>query len=711
MSKPREEEEEDQTLIDAEIKRLAETDSTPPLSLLSLLISNKEPRNQNFLKLISLFFSHLTDFPKSDLTSLADLILSHLSQIRDIDDAQLLDLLPRCLTLILESNDIDRNDDFVDSALDRLITSDWSKGLLLKMVSIMRDFSFVDKIRAGELLKKVFSGLSRVDLQDLPSIVYQLLVSASKGFGKREVIEGVLRFFGDKIGVKMKVNSSIVRQVEGTVLLHVNFSVKQDPSLGQEVLGLVKSDLRVFNHFTVVVLLSLARVRRFSESSMGILKMAVLNAYQDYKFAKGCKWLPGELQEEYIQNAKLIEKAILRAVNESNYGKEHILPSVVKYGFTLLESVEEDKPKELKISDGLRGIEGLGIQMLKALYEVQDMARNESTFNLTDISCVRMGIYLQMDGKIAGISVLSLCMKSASQAYSNSFEIIEQCKFRILSLKPEKSTVIIKLIGHLIQSYPFPMLEHVSRLKELLDYFTFMHYKTASTLVTAILPLIKFSCDLQDYTILVVRKAMFGREDTVRLAAINAIISLILVDMQLKSSDPNPFQDSTSQASCSQQADIPCNKGVGLFHELGGLLQRCLYQQGKVKEVLYNGLVKLVLVDPSVAGPIFDFLWPHFLRFYKEEADAQLDISCCVKSDSGKICVQEPLDCLLSCVSWILLFQTQGKTGCPQNSSGACFGFSLSQDNESGRVYSGESFSTAIAKIRKLLRKGKLEGS
>lgn len=33
---------------------------------------------------------------------------------------------------------------------------------------------------------------------------------------------------------------------------------------------------------------------------------------------------------------------------------------------------------------------------------------------------------------------------------------------------------------------------------------------------------------------------------------------------------------------------------------------------------MYSGLVKLVLVDPSIARPVLDLLLPHFLRFYKE---------------------------------------------------------------------------------------------
>lgn len=37
-----------------------------------------------------------------------------------------------------------------------------------------------------------------------------------------------------------------------------------------------------------------------------------------------------------------------------------------------------------------------------------------------------------------------------------------------------------------------------------------------------------------------------------------------------------------------------------------------------MKEIIYKGLLKLVLVDPLTAGAVFDFLLPHFLKFYKE---------------------------------------------------------------------------------------------
>lgn len=72
---------------------------------------------------------------------------------------------------------------------------------------------------------------------------------------------------------------------------------------------------------------------------------------------------------------------------------------------------------------------------------------------------------------------------------------------------------------------------------------------------------------------------MFRREDSVRLVATDSIINLILAEKQRKRDGLFSLQESSSQASSSQQAEIPCTTGAGLFQELSGLLQRCLYQQ------------------------------------------------------------------------------------------------------------------------------------
>ncbi|KAL6519815.1 hypothetical protein OROMI_032709 [Orobanche minor] len=629
-------------------------------SYLSLFISHKIPHDRNSLLTLQQFVGHLDTVEICEIPKFIDLIISYLPQINDLEDANVLTLLPKCIELVRISNEFDKPVEYVASVMDSLIKCEWSKVLLIKMVETIRDFSrFVDKLRKREFLEKVFAKMrDNVEMQDLPRLVYQLLVLGTKGFGKREVIEGIVLYFGstDKGG-------SIMKQVEGTVLLHVNFAVKQDPSLGQEVLGLVRLDSSAFNHFTVVVLLSIARIRRFSESAINVLKTALLNAYKEYRFAKVCKWLSDESKNEYLENARLVEKALLKAVNASHYGREHIVPSIVQVGFGLL-GLEEGTSKEIRKSDGLMGSEELGAQVLKCLFEVHDMSRKE---------------------------------------------VIEQCKFRVLSLKPENCFPITRLLGYLVLVHPHPMLDHVSHLKEMLDYFAFMDDRISYHLVTVLLPLIKISRDLKDYTILVLRKAMFRRENSVRLASVRAFFDLILAEKQSKTDGLFSFQESCSQASCSQQAEVPRPVREDLFQELSGLLQRCLYQQENVRVNLYHGLMKLVLVDPLTAGVIFNFLLSHFQRYYREEADVQLGIDQCLKLENGKFCIEEPLDCLLFCVSWILILQPQCKNDHPSDSL-ASFGFSITPDNEAGKNLSGESFSNALAQIRKFLRNGNLEG-
>lgn len=63
-------------------------------------------------------------------------------------------------------------------------------------------------------------------------------------------------------------------------------------------------------------------------------------------------------------------------VNDCSYGREHIVPSMVQFGFLLLESVDVESGGSLE-QDGLMGILELGIQIVRSLFEVHDMARNE----------------------------------------------------------------------------------------------------------------------------------------------------------------------------------------------------------------------------------------------------------------------------------------------------------------------------------------------
>ena len=133
--------------------------------------------------------------------------------------------------------------------------------------------------------------------------------------------------------------TSTVRQIEGTMLLNVKFTEKHDPSLGNKIMGLVKTDLKTFNHFTMIVLPLVSMVGRFNESSKAICKIALLIAYSDYKFTKKYKWILNYTKKEYLNSVKVVKKSMLRAVTKSNYGRKRMVSSNLRIGFILLELV------------------------------------------------------------------------------------------------------------------------------------------------------------------------------------------------------------------------------------------------------------------------------------------------------------------------------------------------------------------------------------
>ncbi|VFQ86778.1 unnamed protein product [Cuscuta campestris] len=373
-----------------------------------------------------------------------------------------------------------------------------------------------------------------------------------------------------------------------------------------------------------------------------------------------CKWLADHLKEDYFLHARALEKAVLRAVKESSFGREHVVSSIVKLGFGLLEGVEEKSSKEIKY-DCIAGPVELGLEVLKSLFDHHDGVRNE---------------------------------------------IIQQCILQILSPKPGVMP-IIRLLGDLVQSHPHPLLQRASDLKKLLENFTFSDSEISSSLINVLWPLIKCSRDLQDHTILALQKATFRQESSVHVSAAAAIVELILAEQRSEKSGSASLQKSSSEACSCQKTEVYHITGAGLFQELSGLLQRCLCQQARVREIVYHGLLKLVLIDPLVAEHVLNFILPHFQRFLTKDAEL-LEIINCIIIENGKVFIEEPFDCLLFCTSWIMQLFHQVASN-PSDSLDLP-GFSLTQENEEGRTLGSRSLSNGLLQIRDLIKTESLSG-
>ena len=64
-------------------------------------------------------------------------------------------------------------------------------------------------------------------------------------------------------------------------------------------------------------------------------------------------------------------------VDESIVGREHVVPSIVQVGFLLLQVPDGDRTEEAGLGEGVMNTEEIGINMLKSLFEIHEMARIE----------------------------------------------------------------------------------------------------------------------------------------------------------------------------------------------------------------------------------------------------------------------------------------------------------------------------------------------
>ncbi|MCO5611926.1 hypothetical protein L7F22_066185 [Adiantum nelumboides] len=651
--------------------------------LLNFVQDIRVSADRKFTECLELVLHELDALPRKSLPHIVDSILAQMERPgfafgSDADNAQMLLLLPRCLSLIAASSqhvevpgsgDNGTSDlagsEYLNRALKRMLSSTpWSKSVLLKIVSMLREIP-LSECHLVEFLNTIFAEMRNVEPVEYPAIVYQLLLLASKG-SMRNILLGILAFFSHSFsnssdvsktkGNSKKTSAESCRQVEGTILLHINFAVKQNPALGQEILNLVRSRSFPLTSFIFSVFLSLARIQRFEETAINLLKAAATKAYQDWKLSRYSSCLPSDLKKQCLEDVTNLEQAMMKTVRNTAFGWDHVIPSLVNFGFTLIETAADASLCDHAYkSSQLPSCKDLGAKILRTTFEVHALARDEVAFICNPLSR-------------------------------------------------------IKMVGQLVQDYPRIMLEHVSRLKECLDYYTFLHPTSASSLFCSIGSLFQLSSDLQGYAVLVLRKAMFSREATARINALQGLINLLIAERASKAqNDLDSLLNSSSEASCSQQERSYFRKTPSLLHELKGLLRRCLSRQANIRELLYKGLIKLVLVDPTAADIAFNLLWPHFCRYNKfaEDSNFVLDLGGCLKIQSNSVLVEEPLDHLIFSIHNLLTLQPPEEEG-HNTISEPLFDFSLSQDLEMGRMSAAFSLREAFLNLRKQLIHGSL---
>ncbi|KFP13470.1 Fanconi anemia group I protein, partial [Egretta garzetta] len=524
-------------------------------------------------------------------------------------------------------------EEFKKQLINTLCSSKWDPQNVIHLANMFRDIPL-----SGEelqfVVEKVLRMFSKLDLQEIPPLVYQLLLLSAKG-SKKTVLEGIIRFFNE-LDKRQKEEQRVpqsadlevatmsldqLRHVEGTVILHIVSVINLDQDLGEELIRHLKTEqqkdpAKALCPFSVALLLSVAVKHRLQEQIFDFLKTSITRSCKDLQFLQASKFLQDLFPQQYDVTA-----VILEVVKNSAFGWDHVTQGLVDLGFSLMESYEPKKPFGGKAADTSYGLSKMPAQQACRL----------------------------------GASILLETFKVHEPIRS---DILEQVLNRVLTKAASPVSHFIDLLSNIVVSAPLVLQTSSSKVTETFDNLSFLPINTVQGLLRAVQPLLKVSMSVRDSLILVLQKAIFSRQLDARKAAVAGFL-LLLRNFKVLGS--------LSSSQCSQaigatqvQADVhacynsAANEAFCL--EILGSLRRCLSQQADVRLMLYEGFYDVLRRNSQLASSIMETLLSQIKQYYLPQPDLlpPLKLEGCIMAQGDQIFLQEPLAHLLCCIQHCL---------------------------------------------------------
>nr|XP_005910256.1 PREDICTED: Fanconi anemia group I protein isoform X2 [Bos mutus] len=514
--------------------------------------------------------------------------------------------------------------------INTLCSGRWDHQYVIQLTSMFKAVPLtIEEVEF--VVEKVLKVFSKLNLQEIPPLVYQLLVLSSKGSRKR-VLVGIIAFFnkldqqhneeqsGDEYLDLITVPLDELRHVEGTIILHIVFAIKLDFELGRELLRHLKAtqqgDFSSICPFSIALLLSVTRIQRFEEQVFDFLKSSVIKNFKDLQLLQGSKYI-----QSLFPNECCISTMILEVVNNSVHSWDHVTQGLVEFGFILMDSYGPKKildGKTAETSSGLSRMPNqhackLGANILLETFKIHEMIRQE---------------------------------------------ILEQVLNRVVTRASSPINHFLDLLSDIIKYSPLVLQSCSSKVIETFDYLSFLPVQTVQGLLKAVQPLLKVSMSIRDSLILVLRKAMFASQLDARKSAVAGFL-LLLKNFKVLGS--------LSSSQCSQSI------GVSQVHvdihsrynsvanetfclEIMDSLKRCLGQQADVRLMLYEGFYDVLRRNSQLANSVMQTLLSQLKQFYEPEPDVlpPLKLEACILTQGDQVFLQEPLDYLLCCIQHCL---------------------------------------------------------
>ncbi|XP_072889339.1 Fanconi anemia group I protein isoform X1 [Hemitrygon akajei] len=607
------------------------------------LIESGDLQSEIATDMIGLLMVEAHQLPGATLAELASLYVDAIKG-GCILNGKSLDLFPTILTVLATQESLSYagghlcGEEYKKQLINTLCSSRWDPKCVIHLTSMFRDVP-VSTEELQFVMAKVLKMFPTLDLQELPPLVYQLLLLSAKGC-KKTLLEGIITFFHqqdqlqkeEQIGTESMeleaatVPSDQLRHIEGTIILHIVFAIKLDHDLGRDLLKYLKAGQqgdtsRVLCSFSIALLLSVARIHRFEEQVFDFLKTVTVKSFKDRLFQQNSKFL-----QDLIPVQRSVSEIILETVTNSVFGWDHVTQSLVQLGFILMDSF------------GPKG------GPLGKVMEINSMAAKTPAQQASRL----------------GAKILLETFKVHEPIRS---EILEQVLNRVVTKTTSPISQYIDLLADIVTSAPLILLDSSSKVIETFDHLSYLPLSTVQGLLKAVQPLLKISVSMKDSLILVLRKAMFSSHLDSRKSAVAGFL-LLLKNFKLLGS--LAYSQCTQTLSASQvQVDVHTSYNASaneaLCLEILSSLRRCLSQQADVRLMLYEGLFDVLRRNSQLANTILQTLLSQLNRYYELEEDLlpPLKLESCITTQTGQIYLQEPLAHLLSCIQNCLAWYKQ----------------------------------------------------
>uniref|UniRef100_A0A8C4XLG6 FA complementation group I n=1 Tax=Falco tinnunculus TaxID=100819 RepID=A0A8C4XLG6_FALTI len=418
-------------------------------------------------EIIGLLMLESRQLPGHALAELATLFVDVIKG-GSLSNGKSLELFSTVLTALASSNESLaygkgelNGEDFKKQLINTLCSSKWDPRSVIHLANMFRDIPL-----SGEelqfVVEKILRMFSKLDLQEIPPLVYQLLLLSAKG-SKKTVLEGIISFF-DQLDKRQKEEQRVpqsvdlevttmpldqLRHVEGTVILHIVSVMNLDQDLGEELIRHLKAEqqkdpARALCPFSVALLLSVAVKHRLQEQIFNFLKTSITRSCKDLQFLQASKFLQDLFPQQYD-----VTTVILEVVKNSAFGWDHVTQGLVDLGFSLMESYE---PK--KLFGGKAADTSYGLSKMPA----------------------------QQAGRL-GASILLETFKVHEPIRS---DILEQVLNRVLTKAASPVSHYIDLLSNIVVSAPLVLQTSSSKVTETFDNLSFLPIDTVQGLLRAV---------------------------------------------------------------------------------------------------------------------------------------------------------------------------------------------------------------------------------